>query len=120
MRLGLVLFLLLTPLVRAADGPDLEGVRFFETQVRPILEKNCLACHGPDKQKGNLRLDARDAVLKGGDSGPAVDLKNSDASLLLKAVGYQHELLRMPPKGPLPKEQVTVLRQWIARGVPHP
>jgi hypothetical protein len=120
MRLGLVLLLLLTPLVRAADTPDLEGVRFFETQVRPILEKNCLACHGPDKQKGNLRLDARDAVLKGGDSGPAVDLKNSDASLLLKAVGYQHELLRMPPKGPLPKEQVTVLRQWIARGVPHP
>jgi len=112
-------FLLAVLLVPAADKPDLDGVRFFETQVRPILDKHCLSCHGPDKQRGALRLDGRDAILKGGDSGPAVDLKNIDGSLLLKAVGYQDEL-KMPPKGALTKEQVATLSRWVERGLPHP
>ncbi len=120
MRAGLILLLLHTPALLAADKTDLDGVRFFESQVRPILTAHCLRCHGPEKQKGGLRLDARDAILRGGDSGSAVDLKNIDASLLMKAIDYKHDELRMPPKGPLAKEQVAILRHWIERGLPHP
>ena len=50
-----------------------EQVRFFEEKVRPILEARCLKCHGGGgKVKGGFRLDSREAVLKGGDLGPAV------------------------------------------------
>src|SRR5260221_13594879 len=48
-----------------------EQLDFFEKQVRPLLAANCLSCHGPQKQEGGLRLDTREAVLKGGDEGPA-------------------------------------------------
>ena len=48
------------------------AVEFFEARVRPILVDQCMKCHGPKKQSSGLRLDSREAVLKGGDSGPAV------------------------------------------------
>ena len=48
------------------------AVEFFEARVRPILVDQCMKCHGPKKQSSGLRLDSREAVLKGGESGPAV------------------------------------------------
>src|SRR4051812_44386215 len=51
---------------RATEGPDL--VDFFETEVRPVLAGACVRCHGPDKQRGGLRLDSRGAIIAGGDS----------------------------------------------------
>ncbi len=59
-----------------------EAVEFFESRVRPILAERCLKCHGPAKQSNGLRLDSREAVLKGGDSGPAVVPARPDESLL--------------------------------------
>src|SRR5216117_418471 len=56
----------------ATPEPTKEQVRFFEEKVRPILAENCYKCHGSDKQKGSLRLDVREAVLAGGESGPVV------------------------------------------------
>ena len=56
--------------VQAKPGP--EQVEFFETKVRPVLADHCLECHGPEKQKGGLRLDSPDAMRTGGDSGPAI------------------------------------------------
>ena len=86
----------------------------FETQVRPILATQCLKCHGEHKQEGGLRLDTRDAILKGGDSGPAVVPSHADQSLLMEAVRY--ESLEMPPSGQLRDKQIRQLQRWIDMG----
>src|SRR5581483_1229656 len=52
-----------------ADAPAAQ--EFFENEVRPLLVEHCQKCHSDNKPKGGLRLTSRDAVLKGGDSGPA-------------------------------------------------
>ena len=55
-------------LVRPTRTP--EDVRFFETRIRPLLAEQCFKCHGPEKQKGDLRLDSAEAIKKGGDVRP--------------------------------------------------
>ena len=45
---------------------------FFENRIRPLLVANCVSCHGPQKQKGGLRLDSGPGLLEGGDAGPVV------------------------------------------------
>jgi Protein of unknown function (DUF1553)/Protein of unknown function (DUF1549)/Planctomycete cytochrome C len=95
-----------------------EAVEFFESRVRPILAERCLKCHGPAKQSNGLRLDSREAVLKGGDSGPAVVPARPDDSLLIKAVSHSSEDLKMPPTGKLPDPALAALRQWVTLGLP--
>lgn len=97
-----------------------EGLSFFEKEVRPLLIDRCLECHGEEKQKGGLRLDARDWVLQGGDTGPAVVPGKPDQSLLLTAVRYEDPHLQMPPENPLKEAEVKILEAWIARGLPDP
>src|SRR5882762_3756883 len=63
---------------------------FFETRIRPVLAKNCFACH-TNSQLGGLRVDSRDNLLKGGKSGPAVVPGKPDESLLIKAVSQVDE-----------------------------
>ncbi len=93
----------------------------FVKDVRPILEARCFSCHGPDKQRADLRLDRKDTALKGGDSGPVIVPGKSHESLLLKRVGSAVEKERMPPRGdPLTAEQREVLRSWIDQGAPWP
>src|SRR5262249_31257365 len=65
-------------------------------------------------------LDSRVAILKGGDSGPAVVPGQPAQSLLIRAVRYQHAQLHMPPSGKLPPGQVAILEEWVRRGVPFP
>ncbi|MCP4816528.1 MAG: hypothetical protein GY888_28765, partial [Planctomycetaceae bacterium] len=88
---------------------------FFQRQVQPLIKKNCISCHGA-RPKGELRLDSRQAVLKGGKSGPAVIPGDPGKSLLIEAVRYQHEKLKMPPKKSLSKSQVATLVRWVAEG----
>lgn len=96
-----------------------ESVTFFQNEVQPILKANCFACHGGDKKvKGGLRLTSREALLKGGNSGPAITLDNPEQSLLLQAVNYGE--LRMPPKGKLPQAQIATLTRWVKMGAPWP
>jgi hypothetical protein len=97
-----------------------EGVEFFESKVRPVLAENCFACHGPEKQKGGLRLDSRSAALKGGETGPAVVPGKPDESPMLRAVGYTDSNLQMPPKGKLPAAKVEALTAWVKMGAPWP
>ena len=73
--------------------------QFFEQNVRPLLAENCYSCHGDKKQKGGLRLDSLEAILKGGESGPAVVPGKPDESLLVEAINYDG--LEMPPNGKL-------------------
>ena len=99
-----------------ARGTDAE---FFEKRVRPVLHEHCVECHGPKKQKAGLRLDTREALLQGGDSGPAVVPGKADASLLLKAVRQVDKDLAMPPgkAGPkLPDVVIADLAAWVDAG----
>jgi len=91
---------------------------YFENHIRPLLVDHCLECHGEDKQKGQLRLDSREALLQGGESGSAVVPFKPDESLLLQAVRY--ESLEMPPTGKLPEAKIEVLADWIRRGAAWP
>ena len=71
-RPAFLLALLAAPAV-AADLPPAAGRRVeFDRDVRPLLVKHCLACHGPDKQRGGLRLDRKADALKGGDDGAVI------------------------------------------------
>ncbi len=93
----------------------------FRAEVWPILHNRCLICHGPDKQRADLRLDSPAALLKGGESGPAVVVGDPAQSLLIERVTAKDEAERMPPKGdPLTTEQVATLTRWIAVGAAWP
>jgi len=104
----------------AEQPPTPEQIRFFETNIRPLFVEHCFKCHGPDKRKASLRLDTRDAILKGGRSGAAVTPERPDSSLLMKAVSYRDDELKMPPQGKLPDRQIADLTRWIQMGVPFP
>lgn len=97
-----------------------ENLRFFESRVRPILVKRCYECHGEQSQEGELRLDGYASLMQGGASGPVVVPGKPEESLLIAAIGYQNEELRMPPEEKLPVAEANVLREWVLRGVPHP
>ncbi len=92
----------------------------FEKEVRPLLVRNCIGCHGPEKQKGGLRLDSRTGWQTGGVSGPAIQPGRPDASLLIKAVYGRDGLKRMPPKGRLTERELSILTRWIQEGAPDP
>src|SRR3954470_9404539 len=105
-RLTLLALAAAVPAVAAPPSPA--DADFFERQVRPILSEHCWSCHGPKKQTAGLRLDTRAGVLKGGESGSAVNEKEPGKSLLLQAVRHEGEL-KMPPKTKLPPPAVDAL-----------
>lgn len=103
--------------VQAEQKPTEEQAKFFETQVRPVLQAHCFSCHGGEKKiKGGLRLTSRELLLQGGDSGPAVSLQKPEESLLFQAIHYQN--LKMPPRGKLPQAQIDLLTRWVKMGAP--
>lgn len=108
-------------LVAAAPPQTTDDATFFEREVRPILEARCFECHGAEgRAKGGLRISTRAAFLAGGDSGPTAAADGTlDASLFLEAIGYEDELLQMPPSAKLSGTELATLRDWIARGVPY-
>jgi cytochrome c553 len=97
-----------------------EDVRFFESKIRPVLVKHCYECHSTesDKARGGLKVDSRDALQRGGDSGPAVVGKSLEGSELYQALLYHDDGLQMPPKGKLPQATIDDFRQWILMGAP--
>ena len=106
--------------VRAAEGPvQTKAAEFFEKSVRPLLAENCFNCHNEQKQKGGLRLDSRQAMVNGGDTGPAIVPGHPEQSLLLKALHYRDDL-KMPPKGQLQEVHIATLTRWIKDGAPWP
>ena len=107
--------------VGAADSADPTGVEFFEKKIRPVLVGECYKCHSKGKKiKGELRLDSREAILKGGESGdPAVVPGDVGKSLLFTLVASRDEDERMPPKGkPINAGEMKILREWIESGAP--
>ena len=94
----------------------------FERDIAPILSTHCLPCHGPRKQESGLRLDSREAALKGGDHGSAyVPGQAADSPLVMAVEGRHPEVARMPHKrDPLAPREIAALRTWIAGGAELP
>jgi hypothetical protein len=83
-----------------------------------VLAGTCQKCHSAATHKGGLRLDSRDAAIKGGDSGAAVVPGNPDASPMIEAINYRG--LEMPPTGKLPPREIAALVEWVKMGAPWP
>src|SRR6185436_8720562 len=114
----LVLVLLLSPAAVGQDDPA--AAKLFQEKVGPILTARCYKCHSADapKPKGGLRLDSREAALKGGDGGPALVPGKPDQSLLIKGITWDDPDFQMPPKEKMPAGEIDLLRQWISKGAP--
>ena len=95
-----------------------EQAQYFNDEVVPILKRNCLKCHAGAEPKAELNLTSRAGILKGGESGPAVDLEAHDESYLLAAVKYDG--WEMPPTGQISEKDIHVLERWIKDGLPWP
>lgn len=101
----------------AKNSPQSQAQRsFFDKQVKPILTAKCVVCHSGPGANGGLTLTSRGAVLRGGNSGPAVDLAHPESSLLLRAIHYQGNV-KMPPTGPLPPAEIETLTRWVSEGL---
>jgi hypothetical protein len=100
----------------AAAAPD------FSREVRPLLEKHCVKCHGQEKQKGGLRFDTKEGAFKTGDSGEkAIVPRHAEQSRLIKLVQSKDDAERMPSKGdPLSSAQIDLLTRWIDAGADWP
>ena len=111
-----------------ADGLDLSKLPppatttiDFVKDVQPILAKNCYSCHGPTRQKAELRWDVKVIALKGGEHGPDIIPGKSAESRMIQLVAALNPEQVMPQKGdPLTAEQVGVLRAWIDQGAKWP
>lgn len=120
-RTSLLVVALSAPsLVRGAD--DAEGRAFFESRIRPVLVERCYKCHSAEagKPKGGLRLDTRDALRRGGNTGAAIVPGKPDESLLIQAIAHDDDALKMPPKEKLADPVIADFRRWVAMGAPDP
>ena len=110
-----------------AASPD------FHQDIKPILEENCVRCHGEDKDKGNLRLHTHATAMEGGETGDAIDLNNPEKSLILELVSLSHDhadIMPPPPEqdddedekggAPLDGNEIALLEQWISNGAEWP
>jgi len=106
-----------------APKADPARVEFFESKIRPVLVEHCLSCHSVEakKSKGALLLDTRAAMLKGGETGPAVVPGKPAASLLLKAMRHEADLVMPPaPKAKLSPSVLVDFTKWIEDGAVDP
>lgn len=101
-------------------GEAPHSVEFFENKIRPVLITHCYECHseGAEEIGGALLLDSKDGMMVGGDSGPAIDPGDADASVLISAIRYESS--EMPPKGKLPEKVIHDFEMWIDAGAIDP
>ena len=106
-----------TPL--SAQTTDVE---FFEAKIRPVLVQRCYSCHNSKMAapKGDLILDTKEGLLKGGASGPVLVAGNPAESRLMKVLSYTDPLVQMPPSGKLTDAVLQDFTQWIAKGAVDP
>jgi mono/diheme cytochrome c family protein len=95
-----------------------EQEKFFEDKIRPLFAKNCYMCHTSPPSAG-LRVDSREAILKGGKDGIVVVPFHPESSLLVSALKYNGKI-QMPPNGPLDNDAIADVEQWIREGAPWP
>src|SRR5215210_876076 len=110
----------LASLVMFLDGsafgqPPADPVSFYTKNVKPLLAAKCYACH-TQTAMGGLRLDSREAFLKGGNSGPLTSPGPPSKSLLMQVVTHTHAKIKMPPTGRLSDAEINNLRLWLESG----
>jgi len=111
-RFVLTALLLSSPAYAAVD---------FARDVEPILHQRCYACHGDSQQQNGLRLDDREAALKGGYSGSVIEPGVSSSSKLIARISSKKEGFRMPPAGQsLSSDEIATLIEWIDSGADWP
>ncbi len=113
----LLLAVLSSPCLAQRDAAE---TAFFEKKIRPVLVEHCYKCHAADARvvRGGLRVDSRDGLIAGGDSGAAIVPGQPENSLLLEALRY--EGFEMPPKGRLPDAVIADFETWIRNGATDP
>ena len=112
----IALFILFAQVNGFADDVD------YLTQIKPLLKTKCFSCHGVIKQEANLRLDSKELMSLGGDSGPALSIDDPMQSLVLKRITGD-EFTRMPPTdegSALKPSEIDLLRTWIEQGANAP
>ena len=102
-----------------AQSPQASSPDFFESKIRPILANNCYNCH-TGSQLGGLRLDSRDALLKGGTRGPAITPGDPQKSLLIQAIRQTDPKLKMPMGAKLQDSEIADLEAWVKAGAAWP
>ncbi len=118
MKNGLLIILLISvhsPVYGLGSAED----DFFESRVRPLLAKRCYECHRR-KAEGGLRLDSLQAMLKGGQTGPAIVVGDPERSLLWLAVSGNHTEISMPPQEALKNGEIHTFEKWISDGAHWP
>lgn len=115
-------FLLLSPVLMLAMMDSALGEFDFRQQVQPVLENACIRCHGAEKAKGGLRLDSKEAMLKGGDNGPVVVPGNLDKSEIVRRITLPrgHEDLMPQESDPLSGPHRKWLLDWVKQGAVWP
>lgn len=115
---GAIVFFSAVSLGSAQDKVD------FARDIKPIFDRSCVSCHGPDRPKSGFRLDHREAAMRGGDNGKAVIPGDSTNSPLAQVImGTHPDIERMPPKGkgqPLTPGEIASVRAWIDQGAEWP
>jgi hypothetical protein len=104
----------------AESGTSGEHEAFFETNIRPVLLRACFKCHGGEKTSNSLSVATRDALLKGGDSGPALVPGQPDKSLLIQAIRYRSDDVKMPPDKKLADRNILDFEKWVRDGAVWP
>lgn len=103
----------------AAAQADATSEEFFESKVRPVLAKNCYACHTKTALSG-LRMDSREALLAGGKRGPSLVPGDPEKSLIITAIQHGDPGLKMPMGNKLPDADIEVLTAWVKAGAVWP
>ncbi len=109
--------------VGVADDVSPEANAFFESRIRPVLVKQCYECHSADAKaiEAKFRVDSRNGLRQGGESGPAIVAGKPDESRLILALRYTgSEVSEMPPSGKLSPEVIANFEKWVAMGAPDP
>lgn len=121
-RLFALLAFVAVPSLARADGITPEQAAFFEAKIRPVLAKSCYTCHSAKAKrlKAGLRVDGRQALLDGGDNGPALVPGHPEKSKLIEAVSYKNVDLQMPPRAKLSAAAIADLTAWVKMGAPWP
>lgn len=107
-----------------AGSPDENSssskLEFFETRIRPRLVEHCYECHSANSEslKASLRVDHREGLVAGGDSGSSIAPGDAESSLFMEAVRY--ESYEMPPSGKLPDDVIADFEKWINEGAVWP
>ena len=106
--------------LQTSSAPTDQAIIFFETRIRPLLAANCQSCHG-DSAMAGLRVDSREGMLRGGETGPAIVPGDPDKSTLIKAVQHADGFPRMPRgRAKLATQDIDALAQWIRDGAAWP